>query len=343
MKKHLNTLFVTTQGTYLAKEGETVAVKVNQETRLRVPVHTIGGIVCFGNVSCSPYLMGFCAQNGVGISYLTENGRFLARVQGPVSGNVLLRREQYRRADDHDYSAMMAKYFVTGKIANSRTVLQRVLRDHAGKLDEDELRRSVDDMSRSLQSLELNQPLESVRGLEGDAAHTYFSVFDHLIVAQKETFTFQERNRRPPLDNVNCLLSFLYTLLMHDCRSALESVGLDPAVGFLHRDRPGRPGLALDMMEEFRPFLADRLALSLINLRQVQNKGFNKTEAGAVMMNDETRKTLLVAYQERKQEDIYHPFLDDKVTIGLLFHVQAMLLARCLRGDLDGYPPFIWK
>lgn len=343
MKKHLNTLFVTTQGAYLAKEGETVAVKINQEIRLRIPVHTIGGIVCFGNVSCSPYLMGFCAQNGVGISYLTEHGRFLARVQGPVSGNVLLRREQYRRADDQDYSAKMAKSFVTGKIANGRTVLQRVLRDHAQKLDEDKLRRGVDDMSRSLQSLELNQPLDSVRGLEGDAAHTYFKVFDHLIIAQKETFKFEERNRRPPLDNVNCLLSFLYTLLMHDCRSALESVGLDPAVGFLHRDRPGRPGLALDMMEEFRPFLADRLALSLINLRQVQDKGFNKTEAGAVMMNDETRKTLLVAYQERKQEEIIHPFLDEKVTIGILFHVQAMLLARCLRGDLDGYPPFIWK
>jgi CRISPR-associated protein Cas1 len=191
--------------------------------------------------------------------------------------------------------------------------------------------------------LELNQTLDAVRGLEGDAAHTYFAVFDNLIIAQKESFAFQERNRRPPLDNVNCLLSFLYTLLVHDCRSALEAVGLDPAVGFLHRDRPGRPSLALDLMEEFRPFLADRLALSLINLKQVQDKGFSKTEAGAVMMNDETRKTLLVAYQERKREEIYHPFIDEKVNIGLLFHVQAMLLARCLRGDLDGYPPFIWK
>lgn len=343
MKKHLNTLFVTTQGAYLAKEGETVVVKVNQEIRLHVPVHTIGGIVCFGNVSCSPFLMGFCGENGVGISFLTENGRFLARVQGPVSGNVLLRREQYRRADDQEYSAKMAKALVTGKIANCRTVLQRVLRDHAQKLDEDTLRLSISDLNRTLASLELNQSLDAVRGLEGDAAHTYFSVFDHLIVAQKDSFTFQERNRRPPLDNVNCLLSFLYTLLMHDCRSALESVGLDPAVGFLHRDRPGRPSLALDIMEEFRPFLADRLALSLINLRQVQDKGFNKTEAGAVMMNDETRKTLLVTYQERKQEEIYHPFLDEKVTIGLLFHLQALLLARCLRGDLDGYPPFIWK
>jgi CRISPR-associated protein Cas1 len=205
------------------------------------------------------------------------------------------------------------------------------------------LNRSIAELNSSLKSLGLNQSLDSVRGLEGDAAHTYFGVFDNLIVAQKESFTFQERNRRPPLDNVNCLLSFLYTMLVHDCRSALEAVGLDPAVGFLHRDRPGRPSLALDLMEEFRPFLADRLTLSLINLRQVQDKGFNKTEAGAVMMNDETRKTLLVAYQERKQEEIYQPFLDEKIRIGLLFHVQAMLLARCLRGDLDGYPPFIWK
>lgn len=343
MKKHLNTLFVTTQGAYLSKEGETVVIKVNQEAKLRVPVHTIGGIVCFGNVSCSPFLMGFCGENGVGISFLSEHGRFLARMQGPVSGNVLLRREQYRKADDAAFSAMMAKAFVTGKIANCRTVLQRALRDHAQKCDEDALRKSIDDLSRSLQSLQLNQTLDAVRGLEGDAAHSYFNVFDHLIIAQKESFSFQERNRRPPMDNVNCLLSFLYTLLVHDCRSALESIGLDPAVGFLHRDRPGRPSLALDLMEEFRPFLADRLALSLINLRQVQDKGFKKSEVGAVIMNDDTRKTLLIAYQERKQEDILHPFLDEKVSIGMLWHVQALLLARCLRGDLDGYPPFIWK
>lgn len=343
MKKHLNTLFVTSQGAYLAKEGETIVVKVNQEVRLRLPVHTIGGIVCFGNVSCSPFLMGFCGENGVGISFLTESGHFLARVQGPVSGNILLRRAQYRLADDVEYSAKMAKAFVTGKIANCRTVLQRTLRDHAGKVNEDALRSCVDDLNRALKSLELNQTLEEARGLEGEAAHSYFNVFDHLIVAQKESFSFRDRNRRPPLDNVNCLLSFLYTLLVHDCRSALESVGLDPACGFLHRDRPGRPSLALDLMEEFRPFLADRLVLSLINLRQVQTGGFKKTENGAVVMDDETRKTVLVAYQERKQEEIMHPFLEEKVTIGLLFHVQALLLARCLRGDLDGYPPFIWK
>jgi CRISPR-associated protein Cas1 len=343
MKKHLNTLFVTTQGAYLAKEGETIVVKVEREIRLRLPVHTIGGIVCFGNVSCSPFLMGFCAENGVGISFLTEHGRFLARVQGPVAGNVLLRREQYRRADDPQTSADVARAVLTGKIANSRTVLQRALRDHADKMAADQVSFAAKRLSNYLDLLNQDKPLDILRGFEGDAAHIYFSVFDHLIVVQKEAFSFQERNRRPPLDNVNALLSFIYTLLVHDIRSALETVGLDPAVGFLHRDRPGRPSLALDLMEEFRPFLADRLALSLINRQQVQGKGFQKSDSGAVLMADETRKTLLVAYQERKQEEILHPFLDEKVTIGLLFHTQALLMARYLRGDLDGYPPFIWR
>jgi CRISPR-associated protein Cas1 len=343
VKKHLNTLFVTTQGAYLAKEGETIAVKVEGEVRLRLPIHTIGGIVCFGNVSCSPFLMGFCGENGVGVSFLTENGRFLARVQGPVSGNVLLRREQYRRADDPKASADVARAVLTGKIANSRTVLQRAVRDHGDKMAANEVSFAVKRLSSHLSLLEQDQPLDALRGCEGDAAHLYFSVFDHLIIAQKEDFSFQERNRRPPLDKVNALLSFIYTLLVHDIRSALETVGLDPAVGLLHRDRPGRPSLALDLMEEFRPFLADRLALSLINRQQVQGKGFQKSESGAVMMTDETRKTLLIAYQERKQEVIHHPFMDEKVTIGLLFHLQALLMARYMRGDLDGYPPFIWK
>jgi len=343
MKKHLNTLFVTTQGAYLAKESETVAVKVENEVRLRIPIHTIGGIVCFGQVSCSPYLMGFCGENGVTISFLTERGRFLARVQGPVSGNVLLRREQYRKADDPEFSAVMAKAVLTGKLVNSRTVIQRALRDHGSKIDDDSLRRTAVYLSRCLEALDRTINLDTVRGIEGDAAHSYFSVFDHFIVAQKEDFIFSDRNRRPPMDNVNCLLSFIYTLLVHDIRSGLESVGLDPAVGFLHRDRPGRPGLALDLMEEFRPFLADRLVLSLINLRRVNARGFDKAESGAVFMDDDTRKTVLVAYQERKQEEIFHPFIDEKITIGMLFHIQALLLARYLRGDLDGYPPFIWK
>jgi len=343
MKKHLNTLFVTTQGSYLAKEGETVAVKIDNTVALRVPVHTIGGIVCFGQVSCSPYLMGFCAESGVAISFLSENGRFLAKVQGPVSGNVLLRREQYRRADDLQACSSIARSAVTGKIANCRTVLQRYLRDHADKTCADEVSNASEYLGHSIRRLQGEQPLDILRGFEGDAANTYFGVFNHLITSQKETFFFDERNRRPPLDNVNCLLSFIYTLLMHDVRSALEAVGLDPAVGFLHRDRPGRYGLALDLMEEFRPFLADRLALSLINLCQVQDKGFSKKESGAVMMDDNTRKTVLVTYQKRKQEEILHPFINEKVTIGLIPHVQAMLMARHLRGDLDCYPPFIWK
>ncbi len=343
MKKHLNTLFVTTQGAYLAKEGETVAVKVDHEIVLRVPVHTLGGIVCFGQVSCSPYLMGFCAENGVAISFLTENGRFLAKVQGPVSGNVLLRREQYRRADDLQAASAIARAIVTGKIANCRTVLQRSLRDHSDKIEADAVSCASQYLVHSIRRLQCEHPLDIVRGFEGDAANTYFGVFNHMITSQKDIFIFDERNRRPPLDNVNCLLSFLYTLLMHDVRSALESVGLDPAVGFLHRDRPGRYGLALDIMEEFRPFFADRLALSLINLCQVQGKGFSQKESGAVLMNDDTRKTVLVAYQKRKQEEILHPFINEKVTIGLLPYVQAMLMARHLRGDLDCYPPFIWR
>ena len=343
MKKHLNTLFVTTQGAYLAKEGETVVVKVERAVRLRLPIHTLGGIVCFGNIMCSPFLMGFCAERDVAISFLSEQGRFIARVQGPVSGNVLLRREQYRQADDMDASANISKTLLTGKLANCRTVLRRALRDHAEKLDKTKMQHASQVLQHYLERLHSETSLNVLRGIEGDAAHTYYKVFDNLITSQKNDFVFNGRNRRPPLDNVNCLLSFIYTLLLHDVRSALESVGLDSAVGFLHRDRPGRPGLALDLMEEFRPFLADRLTLSLINLNQVHKEGFIKMESKAVKMDDETRKAVLVAYQKRKQEEILHPFTEEKITIGLLFHLQALLFARYLRGDLDGYPPFIWK
>lgn len=343
MKKHLNTLFVTTQGAYLSKDGETVVVKAEDEIKLRVPVHTLGGIVCFGQVSCSPYLMGFCAERGVAISFLTETGRFLAKIQGPVSGNVLLRRQQYRCADDMETSASIAKSLLVGKIINSRTVLQRALRDHAEKINANLVSYASQKLVNALRRLQAESLLNVLRGIEGESANVYFNVFDDLIISQKDAFTFSERNRRPPLDNVNCLLSFVYTLLMHDVRSAIETVGLDPAVGFLHRDRPGRYGLALDIMEEFRPFLADRLALSMINLCQVQAKGFKRKESGAIWMDDDTRKTVLIAYQKRKQEEIMHPFLKEKVTIGLLFHTQALLMARYLRGDMDAYPPFVWK
>jgi CRISPR-associated protein Cas1 len=237
----------------------------------------------------------------------------------------------------------MAKSILAGKIANSRTVLQRALRDHAEKIAAADVRKAVDRLGGCIDALDRATDLDTIRGIEGDASRAYFSVFDNLIVAQKESFTFRERSRRPPLDNVNCLLSFNYTLLMHDVRSALETVGIDPAVGFLHRDRPGRPGCALDLMEEFRPFIADRLALSLINLRKIDGGDFRKSEAGAVALSDEARKTLLVSYQERKREEVIHPFTGEKMTIGTLFFMQALLLARHLRGELDGYPPFIWK
>lgn len=343
MKKYLNTLFVTTQGAYLSKEGETVVVKVEQEIRLQVPIHTISGIVCFGQVSCSPFLMGFCAENNVAISFLSEYGRFLASVRGETSGNVLLRREQYRRADDMAVSSEIAKAILTGKITNCRTVLLRALRDHPEKLADANIERVSKRLSSSIEGLQRVSDLNILRGIEGESANDYFGVFGDLIVGQKEDFRFEERNRRPPRDNVNCLLSFLYTLLMHDVRSALESVGLDSYVGFLHRDRPGRHGLALDIMEEFRPFLADRLVLSLINREQVDKKGFIMSESNAVIMNDETRKTVIAAYQKRKLEEIEHPYLKETVQIGLLFYIQALLFARYLRGDIDGYPVFIWR
>lgn len=343
MKRLLNTLYVTTQGSYLAREGETVLVRVGGETKLRMPIHTLGSIICFGQVSCSPPLMGFCAERNVAISFLSERGRFFARVEGPVSGNVLLRREQYRRADDPEVSAELARAVVIAKIANCRTVLLRAARDRPQDEGAQKLSEAADRLAQHLRSLENPVPLDTVRGKEGDAARRYFDVFDHLITSQKKHFFFRERSRRPPLDNMNALLSFLYTILAHDVAAALEGVGLDPAVGYLHRDRPGRPGLALDIMEEFRPYLADRLALTLVNRQQIKGKGFRRTETGAVLMDDATRKEVLVAYQKRKQEEIQHPFLGEKVAIGLLPHVQALLLARCLRGDLDGYPPFLWK
>ncbi len=343
MKRHLNTLFVTTQGSYLAKDGETVVVRADGEVRARVPIHNLAGVVCFGNVGCSPFLMGFCGERGVALSFLTENGRFLARVEGPQSGNVLLRREQYRRADDPEATAAVASCLVLGKIANCRAVLQRCLRDHSvvGEAAVSETIRLLSLAAAQTQSADAD--LERLRGIEGNAGRLYFECFDSLIVQQRDEFSFRGRSRRPPLDPVNSLLSFIYTLLVHDIVAALESVGLDPQVGFLHRDRPGRPSLALDLMEELRPWLADRVVLSLINLRQVRSSDFVVRETNAVALEDDARKRVLAAYQKRKDETISHPFLGEKTTVGLLPHLQARLLARYLRGDLDGYPPFVPK
>jgi len=343
MKHHLNTLYVTTQGAYLATEGETVVVRVEGAAKAQVPFHMLEGVICFGQVGCSPVLMQRCTERGIGISYLTERGRFLARVQGAVSGNVLLRRAQYRAADDPVQAGRLARAFVIAKIANSRAVLMRALRDHPEADGARSIELAAEGLARNLRDLENEYRLDEVRGLEGNAARLYFEVFDHLIVAQKEEFNFNGRTRRPPRDSVNAILSFVYTLLTHDAASALEAVGLDPQVGFLHRDRPGRPGLALDLVEEFRAFLGDRLALSLINRRQIAGSGFTTAETGGVVMDDDTRKTVLVAYQQRKQEEMKHPFLKDDTTIGMLLHLQALLLARFLRGDLDDYPAFIGR
>lgn len=343
MKRHLNTLFVTTQGAYLAKDGEAVAVRANGETTLRVPLHMLGGIVCFGRVGCSPHLMGMCGEAGVAISFLTEHGRFLARVHGFTPGNVLLRREQYRRADDPAASASVARSIVIGKVANARSVLLRAGRDHPEDGRAETVGLAVEQLGRVLRQAQAAATVDELRGAEGQAARAYFGAFNALITAQADDFAFHARSRRPPLDNINALLSFLYTLLTHDARAACEAAGLDPAVGFLHRDRAGRPGLALDLIEEFRAFLADRLALSLINRRQVQASGFRRSATGGVEMDDATRKTVLAAYQKRKQEELRHPFLGEPTTIGLVPHLQARLLARHLRGELDVYPVFLWK
>jgi CRISPR-associated protein Cas1 len=343
MKHLLNTLYVTTQGAWLNREGETVVVRVEQETKIQVPVAALEGVVCIGGAGFSPPLMELCAERGVSVSFLTEQGRFLARVNGPVSGNILLRKEQYRQADDPVKAANLARSFVIGKIANCRTVLLRAARDSGNPEDVEAFTKCADYLWRIVERLRDESDLETVRGKEGEAGHAYFSVFDRLIVAQKEGFFFKERSRRPPLDNSNALLSFVYTLLAHDCVGACESVGLDPQAGYLHADRPGRPSLALDIMEEFRPFFADRLVLTLINRQQVKADGFKKTESGAVLMTPETKKEVIKAYQERKREELEHPFLGEKVAIGLLPYIQARLLARHLRGDLDGYPPFVWR
>lgn len=341
MKRHLNTLFVTTQNTWLSKDGECVSLRAEGRELGKVPIHTIGSLVCFGQVSCSSFLLGHCAQNGVAVSWLTENGRFMAAMHGPTTGNVLLRREQYRKTDNVEGALPLARAFITGKIVNCRTVLRRAAREHPEEHADGGLARICESLTSCLQRLPQARSLDEIRGLEGEAAGMYFSVFNRLISPRAKGIRFTGRSRRPPLDEINCLLSFLYTLLAADLRGAIESVGLDPAVGFLHRDRPGRPSLALDMMEEFRPVLADRLALTLVNRGQIRAKDFEQTASGAVLLKEKARKEVLVAYQERKREEILHPFLNERMTTGLLWHIQARLLARHIRGEMDAYPPFV--
>ncbi len=345
-RRHLNTLYVTTEGAYVHKDGENAVVEVEGVERLRVPLHKLGSVAPMGRVTVSSGLMAAALRAGIAITYFSEAGRFLARVEGPVSGNVLLRRDQFRAHESGTLSARLAAAIIAGKAANQRNVLQRALRDHGDKQSAaitTEIETAVKLLGDSARRCLKPRELDELRGIEGDAARVYFAVFNHLIRSDEAFFRFSSRSRRPPLDAVNALLSFFYTLLVHDCRAALEGVGLDPAVGFLHRLRPGRPSLALDLMEELRPHLADRLVLTLINRGEVSPSGFRVFDNGAVMLTDEARKRVLVAFQERKREEIEHPFLKEKMPIGLLPHVQAQLLAKALRGDIDAYPPMIWK
>ncbi len=343
MKQHLNTLFVTTQGAYVRKQGDAVVVRIEKKDRFRVPMINVGSIVTFGRVGLSPYLLGACGEKGISVSLMTERGRFLAAVNGFTPGNVLLRREQYRRADASDACASIARSFVIGKLANYRTVLRRAAREQSTAGGEKALTIAATRMDATVKRLATPCTTDIARGIEGDASSVYFGVFNHLIANPEVEFTFEKRTRRPPLDRVNALLSFLYALLANDVRSACEASGLDSAVGFLHRDRSGRPGLALDLMEELRPVIADRVALSMINRRQLKAKAFTVQATGAVYLEDEARKAVLSEYQKRKQESITHPFLNERMSLGMVPHIQARLLARHLRGDLDAYPPFSWR
>ena len=343
MRKLLNTLHVMTPGAYLHRDGETVAVKIGSELRLRVPIHTLEGLVCWGQVSCSPPVLRLCCEHGVGISFLNEQGRFLARVTGPVSGNVLLRRQQYRLSDGRQAGLSIVRTIVAAKIANSRVVLLRGAREIVDAERQTKLRQAAERLSWIGLDAVRAPSIGEARGHEGLAAQTYFGAFEALVSGDREAFRFTGRSRRPPLDRVNALLSFVYALLRHDIESALESVGLDPAVGFLHADRPGRPSLALDVMEEMRSALADRLVLTLINRRQVQSSGFVEQDGGGIAMEEVTRKFVIAAWQTRKQEELEHPFLKERVPLGLVPYVQALLLARYIRGGLDAYPAFFWR
>lgn len=344
MKKLLNTVYVTTEGAALKKDGENLVAEVDGTEKARVPLHMLASVVAFGPILLTLALIGACAERGITIALMDRNGRFQARIEGPVTGNVLLRRAQYRLADSAED---IVRSLVIGKIANQRAVIRRSLRDYGDEMAPTAraaLETATDRMAMILRRVQLSDAtLDEMRGSEGEAAQLYFAVFDHLIRAPDPELRWTARSRRPPLDAMNALLSFLYTLLTHDCRAAAEAVGLDPAVGFLHRDRPGRPSLALDLMEELRAPLADRLALSLVNRRQLRAGDFRRVESGAVLLTDDARKLVLTAWQERKKEERLHAFLQEKAPFGLVPYLQAQMLARHLRGDIDAYPPWFWS
>lgn len=343
MRKLLNTLYVTSEDLFLSYSNDNVVVNRGDEVTARFPLLNLEGIITFSYAGATPALMGECAKRNIQLTFMTPNGRFLARVNGMSQGNVLLRREQYRIADSKARSCLITRNMITGKAFNSRWVLERALRDHALRIDQHAVNAASEQIHQLLQQIRSVAELDSLRGLEGEAAAAYFGVFDELILSQKVDFIFDGRNRRPPQDNVNAMLSFAYTLLANDCAAALESVGLDAYVGFLHQDRPGRKSLALDLEEELRAPFADRLVLTLINNRIIQDKHFDRQEGGTVLLNDNGRKLFLKHWQEKKRDEITHPFLKEKIPWGLVAYVQSLLLARCIRGDIDEYPPFLWK
>lgn len=343
MRKLLNTLYVISENSYLTLDGENIVVYEEKQEIGRLPLHNLEGIVSFGYRGTSPALMGACADRNISLCYMTPQGKFLARVTGKIKGNVILREQQYRSSQDEEVSLSIAKNCILGKIYNSRWVLERAIRDHGLQIDVEKVKSASDNLKKSLEYIKECQSKEQLRGYEGEAASIYFGVFDQLILQQKKDFPFHGRNKRPPLDNMNAMLSFVYTLLTNTVASALESVGLDPYVGYLHTERPGRVSLALDMIEELRAVLADRFVLSLVNKKIVSGKSFKQKENGAVLLDDEFRKRLLAEWQSKKKETLTHPYLKEKVEWGMVPYVQAMLLARYMRGDLDGYPVFLWK
>ncbi len=332
-----------TDSCYLTLDGENIVIQNGDKALGRFPLHTLENIMCFTYKGATPALMGACAERKIGMSFFSPRGVFLARVVGKEYGNVLLRKEQYRISDDEKRSVAYAKNMIVGKVFNSRWSIERTLRDHTYRVDAEKMKQVSNNLYETLPKLDSVSGLDELRGIEGKAAEQYFSVLNDMILNQKEDFAFTRRNRRPPLDNINAILSFAYTILAGDCANALSSVGLDPYVGFMHGDRPGRTSLALDLMEELRPVLADRFILTLINTKAIQAVHFEKQKDNAVLLNDDGRKVFFNAWQNHKKETITHPYLKEKIEWGLVPYVQALLLARTIRGDIDEYPPFLWK
>lgn len=343
MRKLLNTLFILSEETYLSLDGENIVILAENSEKRRFPLHMLENIMCFSYKGASPALMGACAERKIGLSFFSPNGKFLAGVHGKEYGNVLLRKQQYRISDDKEQGVQYAKNMMIGKVYNSRWTLERTARDHKERVDYESIRKISAELQEGLLKIRTVDNIDQLWGIEGELASRYFSVFDELILNQKDDFIFQTRNRRPPMDRVNALLSFAYAVVERECANALRSDGLDPFVGFMHTDRPGRESMALDIMEEFRSILCDRFVLTLINTKTVRKDSFMKGDDGAVLLNDKGRKIFFNNWQNRKRELITHPFLKEKMEWGLVPYIQALLLARTIRGDIEEYPPFLWK